>query len=471
MKKRDLLVRGIKAILISFFTLILFFILPILLRYALEITVTFFGIQILQYLLLLGSLIVFLYPLSISIRVRHFPTSNSFYERIIRDWKTFVTLLIICLWGFFVLGFSITAYWLREYNLWVSVILFLSLFYSLLRLGYSRYNSGGVNGVSRGFRISLVSAIVLFVIVLFPYIQVNSVQPLVSSKDLMEFNANSDLIPLHSHFSLEYYLNDFPFNPTEIRIEKNIAYNNYSNLDVYYSDKLETKNPVIIIIHGGGWISGSKNDIPIRTVSKFFAHHGFTVFAINYRLFPEVEFLGMLHDIRDAIVFARNNALNFHGDENRIFLFGRSSGAQLALVAAYGTNVSYFREHSGNYSASEVRVNGVASIYGISEMSTMGSRILGVKNDPESFLFDLASPIKYVNRSGLVPTFISAGTIDTLVPVSNSRNLQRALSTHNNEYMYLEILWANHSFDGFLNGLSGQLMLYYFLIFFSHFTN
>ena len=150
-------------------------------------------------------------------------------------------------------------------------------------------------------------------------------------------------------------------------------------------------------------------------------------------------------------------------------MFGRSAGAQLALVAAYGNNITYFNEKSGNYSYSDLEIAGVASIYGISEVSRMSSRILGVKSEEDTILYDLASPISYINRSGLIPTFIAAGSLDALVPVKNSRKLAEALRDYDNDFMYLEIPWANHAFDGMISSLASQITLYYFLSFFSRY--
>ena len=100
----------------------------------------------------------------------------------------------------------------------------------------------------------------------------------------------------------------------------------------------------------------------------------------------------------------------------------------------------------------------------------MASRILGIESGEDSILYDLASPISYINRSGLVPTFLAAGTLDALVPVRNSRILQRALNENKNEHMYVEIPWANHAYDGMISSMASQVTLYYFLNFFSHFT-
>jgi acetyl esterase/lipase len=413
---------------------------------------------------------IFFYSIYVPRKNEPVSISNPLLARIFSDWKMISISIILMSWGFFILGFSISAYWLREFNLWLGAVLAIVLLYFILRMSFSRYTTGTFEKLPRLHQVSFLSAIILLIVVIFPLFQVNTILPAVSSKETLEFNSNSDLVPLSSRFSPNLYLNGFSLDDPHMVVIKNKRYNNYSALDIYYLPKENTSNPIIIVLHGGGWISGSKGDIPIKSISRFFAIHGFTVFAINYRLYPKVTFLGMLHDVRDAIVFAKSTAEDFQGDKNRVFLFGRSSGAQLALVAAYGSNETFFREQCGNYSYSELKVSGVASIYGISEISSMGSRILGIKSDEDSFLIDLASPISYINRSGMVPTFIAAGSLDTLVPVQNSRALKKALSENNNEYMYLEIPWANHSFDGVISSLSSQLALYFFLTFFSHYT-
>ncbi len=470
MKKSKFLVRGIKWLLVLLALLLAFVILPVILRYILESIIVIFGIQMYQYSFLLILSLVIIYHIYLFYKNDKSDVSNTFLTRMIRDWKTMIGFLILGSWIFYILGFSFSAYWLKEFNFWIGVKLTVIIIYIGLRISFQKFTTGEIQKLSKIHQVSFLSTLILFVIIIYPYFQVTSIRPHVSSEEFLEFNTNSDLVPLQTPFSLNVYLNGYSYDSSILRIQKNIQYNNFSSLDVYYIPNENNPNPILIVIHGGGWISGSKSDIPIKSVSQFFAFHGFTVFAINYRLYPEVRFTGMLHDVRDAIVFAKENAEHYSGDKDNIFLFGRSSGAQLSLVAAYGTNVTYFNENCGNYTYSELKVRGVASIYGISKISQMSSRILGVTSNEDSFLYDLASPVSYINRSGMVPTFIAAGSLDALVSVRNSRDLQHALNSTHNEYMYLEIPWANHSFDGLISGLSSQLSLYYFLTFFSHFT-
>ncbi len=470
MNKSTFLVNGAKFIGVTLFSLAIFLLLPIILRNILERLFWVFNVTILSFLFVICLVIllfVIIYYFGVQQQIFR---SNALLETVIRNWKTSVAFFILSLWGLFIIGFSPTAYWLREYNFWIGVVLVIVLVFIAIGISITRFRLDKSVKLSKFHLFTFFSAIILFFIVIFPYFQANTVIPIVYSEETLEFNPNSDLIPLKTQSSFQIFLNDFNLASSEIIIEKNIGYNNHSSLDVYYLPQENKSNPILIVIHGGGWISGSKNDNSIVSVSKFFAIHGFTVFSINYRLFPEAKLLEMLHDVRDAIVFAKNNAPKYQGDKNRTFLFGRSAGAQLALVAAYGTNITMFKEKCGNYTYSDLKINGVASIYGISRVSTWASQILGVNAEEESVLYELASPLSYINKSGIIPTFIAAGTLDALVPVKNSRMLQKALSEYNNNYMFLEIPWANHAYDGMLCSLAGQITMYYFLTFFSHFT-
>ena len=60
-------------------------------------------------------------------------------------------------------------------------------------------------------------------------------------------------------------------------------------LNVYYP-KTEGLNPVIIFVHGGGWMSGSKDQAKSEKVGKLLATYGYTVFNIDYRLSPAEAF-------------------------------------------------------------------------------------------------------------------------------------------------------------------------------------
>lgn len=116
-------------------------------------------------------------------------------------------------------------------------------------------------------------------------------------------------------------------------------------LNVYYTDakserqqgdlflpKITEKAPVIILIHGGGWDSRSRDDM--ATIARSLAGHGFIAFNINYRFVPEHKHPAPIEDIASAIKFLKTNESKYNIDLSKIGLWGYSSGAHSAAYYA-----------------------------------------------------------------------------------------------------------------------------------------
>ncbi len=103
-------------------------------------------------------------------------------------------------------------------------------------------------------------------------------------------------------------------------------------MDVYYPENTEGTLPVIIDIHGGGWMYGDKelNKIYCLNLSK----RGFVVFNMSYRLVPEVTVYEQLKDVMDALDFIASHIEEYPCDKNNIMLTGDSAGGMLATYAA-----------------------------------------------------------------------------------------------------------------------------------------
>ena len=110
-------------------------------------------------------------------------------------------------------------------------------------------------------------------------------------------------------------------------------------LDVYWPEGADLL-PVIVNIHGGGYVYGNKEIY--KRYCMDLARRGFTVVNINYRLAPRWKFPAPLEDIHNALVWLTDQGENYHADTERIFLVGDSAGAQLASqYAAMVTNPKY----------------------------------------------------------------------------------------------------------------------------------
>lgn len=125
-----------------------------------------------------------------------------------------------------------------------------------------------------------------------------------------------------------------PDGITEIN---NIPYiddgNRYHLLDLYYPENAEGQLPVIIDIHGGGWMYADKD------LNKMFclnmAKRGFAVFNISYRLVPEVSVNEQLTDCGYALKWISENGKKYPVcDMDNIMLSGDSAGGQLSAYSA-----------------------------------------------------------------------------------------------------------------------------------------
>jgi acetyl esterase/lipase len=116
-------------------------------------------------------------------------------------------------------------------------------------------------------------------------------------------------------------------------IERNIRYAERSTekniLDVVYEPG-KTGSAVIFFIHGGSWMSGSKD--MYTKLGENFLGKGFVSVIINYRLFPTTDLYGMAADCSDAFKWCKENIERFGGDREQIYLMGHSAGGHLAAV-------------------------------------------------------------------------------------------------------------------------------------------
>lgn len=123
--------------------------------------------------------------------------------------------------------------------------------------------------------------------------------------------------------------------PEGIKEENGFAYiddgSPYHLLDVYYPEKNNGKLPVIIDVHGGGWMYGDKELNKIYC--EYMAARGFIVFNMSYRLVPEVFVGEQIKDVQAALKWIKENLHRFPCDSSKIMLTGDSAGGMLAAFA------------------------------------------------------------------------------------------------------------------------------------------
>ena len=117
-------------------------------------------------------------------------------------------------------------------------------------------------------------------------------------------------------------------------------------LDTYYPSQVEKKLPVLIDIHGGGFMSGDKE--LNRLFGLHMAKRGFLVFNLNYRLaLSGVKVANQINDISIATKWIGENLDRLGGDYHNILLCGHSAGAVLAVIEALNSTSPRLRKIYG----------------------------------------------------------------------------------------------------------------------------
>ena len=126
----------------------------------------------------------------------------------------------------------------------------------------------------------------------------------------------------------------------------NIAYGNdpKQRLSVYTaSNSKASTHPVLIWVHGGGWLIGDKRNLAHVKLCRTWSATNMVVVNLNYRLTPDVVHPAHVEDVASGIAWVHENIAKYGGDKRRVFLLGHSAGAH--LVALVATNPKYLKPH------------------------------------------------------------------------------------------------------------------------------
>lgn len=124
------------------------------------------------------------------------------------------------------------------------------------------------------------------------------------------------------------------------KIKKTDIYKRVGGHDIRADLYMVEKNnaPVIIYIHGGGMILGSRKDIFLEQ-AKLYNNAGFNIVSIDYRLAPETKLGEIIRDIGDALDWVRIECKKkYKMDTDKLAIIGSSAGAYLALMTGTFAN-------------------------------------------------------------------------------------------------------------------------------------
>lgn len=217
------------------------------------------------------------------------------------------------------------------------------------------------------------------------------------------------------------------------------------DMDVYLPASRSTDTTkVMIMIHGGAWSTGDKNDFNpyVDTMKRRFPTYA--IININYRLatpginlFPTQE-----NDVKAAMDFIYSKRAEY-GISDKLVIMGASAGAHLALLQAYKYDLP-------------VKMKAVVDLFGPTDMKDMYDHPASVYAPPSGIaalmggtptavpaIYLSSSPINYVTTQS-PPTIILQGGIDQLVSPSQSATLNTKLQAMGVIHQYVLYPTENH---------------------------
>jgi len=257
-------------------------------------------------------------------------------------------------------------------------------------------------------------------------------------------------------------LNPFRFKHPDVVVKHDIAYlpdgDPKHRLDVYAPREGVQNAPVLLQIHGGGWVIGNKREQALPLMNHL-ASRGWICVATNYRLSPRATFPDHLVDLKSAMHWIRENIAEFGGDPDFVAATGGSAGGHLSSLLALTAGDP---EYQPGFESVDTSVRACVPFYGIYDFtdeyrlqaySGLGGfveRTVMKKNQSEDReAFRRASPLHRVH-AGAPPFFVIHGSHDSLASVEEARHFADVLRKASHEpTAYAEIPGAQHAFEIF----------------------
>jgi acetyl esterase/lipase len=229
----------------------------------------------------------------------------------------------------------------------------------------------------------------------------------------------------------------------------NVSYGSHNRhkLDIVLPANRNSDTPVVIFIHGGAWVSGTK-EVFLNEI-KMFAGAGIACATMNYRyasgLF-KVHHPALPEDIRLAVDYISSRADKWDISPSKFGLAGHSAGGHLSLITAYSF-------HNG-------KIKAAASWAGPVDMTNPDQLSVGLSGEmfevymgtplnssSDSLKYRNASPYYAVNAQS-VPTLLVYATQDEAVPYSNALMMEQKLTEMNNDFKLVTLTGATHIWTG-----------------------
>lgn len=227
----------------------------------------------------------------------------------------------------------------------------------------------------------------------------------------------------------------------EVLTQKEIIYKSINSRDLHFDAYYKNQKaiqPIVILIHGGGWKSGSKSHM--NFLAQQIASQGYSCFAIEYRLSDEAKFPAAIFDVKAAIKHIKSNAHKFNADANKVAVLGCSSGGQMAALIGTTNGKSEFEEKDNSKQNSDVQaiidMDGVLAFH--HPESTEGKYAalwLGGSYEENPTVWENASALNHTDKNTPPILFINSDMVrfhagrDDMIAILNKHKIYNEVKT------------------------------------------
>lgn len=228
---------------------------------------------------------------------------------------------------------------------------------------------------------------------------------------------------------------------------KNVSYAANSDAqvcDIYLPEGAENC-PVIVLVHGGGFMFGDQGMSIIQPVIDKALENGYAVVSVDYRKATEAVFPAALGDVKAAVRFVKAHAMDYGWDSEKITIWGESAGAYLSLMTALTPDVAELNADVTDYAEIPSDVTALVSFYAPVEFYTLyteaGKPDSAASSFESKFLGQDIMADKEVTYATYWETYadtipadlkvwIQAGDADVRVPYSQSVNFAERIGNY-----------------------------------------
>lgn len=225
---------------------------------------------------------------------------------------------------------------------------------------------------------------------------------------------------------------------------KDLAYNASRQLDLYLVEK--PGQPLVVCVHGGGFISGSKDDHRCSQSAKLLTEAGFNCASISYSLATSANRFSMwprnLFDLADSLVFLKARAEEYAYDFSRLGMLGFSAGCCLCNLYIQGGEKIF--DHFG-FETTVFEPAALAGFYGPYDFSVRQPERRS--DDPEINRYH--SPAYWIRQStsnNPPPVLHIQGDLDKVVYPDQHESFQKDYLERGHDFKALIVEGFGHSF-------------------------